>query len=269
MKKGLKITAVFLCLLGVALLFAGGEKPYQDLDAARIASAKVLVAPPDTAVEIADTRELAQYLRDIVIYDRERSFEGSACCGQSCVFTLTMTDGTQTEITESYPFLVIDGTAYKVKYEPCEALNRYANGLLESGSANVILEEPPCMAVKSDRTSSEAVLGTYSWQKKAADGTSFVALADCAQLPGRGDLPPFETSEATAELWFKEAPDRISSARCWCAEEDAADSEAVPVRGSTLTLKPGGYIYEITAEWDAGNGYGGTASYFIYIMRTE
>ncbi len=41
-----------------------------------------------------------------------------------------MADGTPTEIMEYNPFFVIDGVGYKTEYEPCEALNRYANGLL-------------------------------------------------------------------------------------------------------------------------------------------
>ena len=39
--------------------------------------------------------------------------------GQGVIFTLTMEDGTQTEIMAYNPFLVIDGVGYKTKYEPC------------------------------------------------------------------------------------------------------------------------------------------------------
>jgi hypothetical protein len=39
--------------------------------------------------------------------------------------------------------------------------------------------------------------------------------------------------------------------------------------GNVLTLKPGGYIYEIIADWNTQNGYGGTASYFIYLKMIE
>ena len=51
--------------------------------------------------------------------------------------------------------------------------------------------------------------------------------------------------------------------------DPAAASEAAAISGNILTLKPGGYIYEIVAEWNPENGYGGTASYFIYIKLTE
>ena len=38
---------------------------------------------------------------------------------------------------EYNPFLVIDGVGYKTKYEPCEALNHYANRLLEEEDAMI------------------------------------------------------------------------------------------------------------------------------------
>ena len=47
------------------------------------------------------------------------------------VFTLHMTDGSTTDVMAYNPFLVIDGVGYRTKYEPCEALSRYANQLLE------------------------------------------------------------------------------------------------------------------------------------------
>ena len=273
MKKGWKLAAIIACVMGaVILLLAGGRRPYRGLDAAQIAFAKVRVSPPDAAVEIMEIPELAGYLGDLVTYYRDLSCNSSAYCGQSCVFTLTMADGSQTEIMVFYPFLVIDGAAYRAKYEPCEALNRYANRLMESRGANRLLEEPPSLAVVSDSTSCGAVLGTYSWRKKNPDGASVGISSDRAQPPARAELLPFETPEPTAELRFTEAPDRILGVCRWRAEdweEASTDSEDVPVKGSILTLKPGGYIYKVTAEWDAGNGWGGTADYFIYIRKTE
>lgn len=271
MKKGWKLTVVFLCAAGAAALLPGiGRKPYRNLDAAQIAFAQVRVSPPDKAVEIEDLRELASYLKEVVVYRKDDSCK--SYCGQGVTFTLTMADGTQTEIMEFAPFFVIDGVGYQSKHAPCEALNRYANGLIDSDNANVILEEPPSLAVVSDNTSAGAVLGSYSWQKKNADGTSSGVSSDRAQPPTRAELLPLETPEAAAELQFTEAPDLVPEVRCWRAEdwgEAGTESEAVPVSGGTLTLRPGSYIYEITAEWDAADGYGGTASYFISIKRTE
>lgn len=139
-KTALIISLACISLLtGITVFFAAGGgrvlhrgKPFEDLDASRIASATVRLEPPDKTIQIADVDELAGYLRDVVIYDRDNSYR--EYCGQAVTFTLTMTDGTQTEITEYNPFLVIDGVGYRTKYEPCEALSQYANQLLESNS---------------------------------------------------------------------------------------------------------------------------------------
>ena len=84
--------------------------------------------------------------------------------------------------------------------------------------------------------------------------------------------PPFETTETTATLRFTEDPDTILSVQCWSDEhwgEPATNSEDVTIVGNVLTLKLGGYIYEVTAEWNTENGYGGTASYFIYLKTAD
>ena len=149
-KKWLIITMVcmvLLCIVVMVFLFTVGKKPYKNLDAAQIASAKVQLTPPDKTVEIEDISELVGYLNDVVIYNQDNSY--TEYVGQGVTFTLIMTDGTQTEITAYNPFLIIDGVGYKTKYEPCQALNSYANELLNSGTANVILEEPPALGLVS------------------------------------------------------------------------------------------------------------------------
>lgn len=263
---------ILVLFTAAALLLAVGRRPYKNLDAAQIASAKVRLSPPDKTVEIENVSELACCLNDVVIYHQDNSYTEYA--GQAAVFTLTMTDGTQTEIAAYSPFLVIDGVGYKTKQEPCEALSRYANELLSSGAANIILEEPPALSVISGGTSVSAFLGTYSWQKKDADGNSVSINAGSAHPLHCEELlsPPYETPEATAVLRFAEEPDAVVSVKCWSDEywgEPAACSEEAAFDRGALTLKAGGYIYEITAVWNAENGYGGTASYFFYIKMEE
>lgn len=132
MKKSRILAAAGICVLllgAAAYVFLNGRKPFKDLDASEIASATVRLTPPDMTVEITDTERLARYLRNVVIYNRDSSY--TSYSGQGVTFTLTMTDGTQTEIVAYNPFLIIDGVGYRTKYEPCEALNSYANGLLE------------------------------------------------------------------------------------------------------------------------------------------
>ena len=274
-KKRLMIAIACIILVGIAVIVffsQQGKKPYKDLDLSHIFSAKVLLTPPDKTIEIENIQELVEYLNDVVVYNEDNSYTEYA--GQGVVFTLTMVDGTQTDIMAYNPFIVIDGIGYKTKYEPCEALNSYANKLLNSGTANIILEEPPTLSVVSDETAIGAVLGTYSWQKTNIDGTAESTIADSPHPLECKDLlsPPFETTETTATLRFTEDPDTILSVQCWSDEhwgEPATNSEDVTIVGNVLTLKLGGYIYEVTAEWNTENGYGGTASYFIYLKTAD
>ena len=272
MKRGKRRLIALLCLavIGCGILAASalaGRRPYKDLTAADIQSATVLLAPPDTMLEIPDTAELAEYLSQVVIYDRDDSYTEYA--GQGVVFTLHMTDGSTTDVMAYNPFLVIDGVGYRTKYEPCEALSRYANQLLGSGEAVVVLEKPPVLTVVSDNTAATALLGTYQWEKKRADGTTEHSIADSAHpLDCRELFTLLETREGTAELDFAQAPDGIFSARCWSDEywgEPTTAGEPVAVHGNEITLKPGAYVYQVGARWDTDSGYGGTAYYAFYI----
>ena len=104
-------------------------------------------------------------------------------------------------------------------------------------------------------------------RKKAA--LVLLALLTADQLNSCGGK---ETTETTATLRFTEDPDTILSVQCWSDEhwgEPATNSEDVTIVGNVLTLKLGGYIYEVTAEWNTENGYGGTASYFIYLKTAD
>lgn len=105
-----------------------GRKPYKNLEASDIVSATVHLAPPDKTIQITDIKELVAYLNEVVIYNEDNSY--TEYDGQAVIFTLTLADGSQEEITAYNPFVVINGTGYKTKYEPCEKLNNYANGLL-------------------------------------------------------------------------------------------------------------------------------------------
>lgn len=273
-QKMIILSAACILVLGiVAAAFAvgSGKKPYKDLDASGIMSAKVRLSPPDKTIQITDINRLAEYLRDVVIYHEDNSYTESA--GQGVTFMLTMTDGTQTEIMAYNPFLVIDGVGYQTEYAPCEALDNYANGLLNAKDANIILEEPPALAVVSDQTSVGALSGSYSWQKTNPDGTVTAMQADSAHpLDCKDSFTLLETSEMTARLQFTQRPDTILFVRCWSDAhwaDTGADSEDVTVNGTVIDLKPGSYIYEVGAEWDTANGYGGTAYYSFYIQTIE
>ena len=270
MKKSriLVIAGISVLLMGAAAyVFVIGRKPFKDLEASEIALATVQLTPPDKTVEITETGQLAEYLRNVVIYNRDSSYTSYA--GQGVIFTLTMMDGTQTEIVAYNPFLIIDGVGYRTKYEPCEALSSYANGLLDVGNAPVILEEPPALTIFSDEMAGGTILGTYSWQRRNYDGTVIGIDVDSAPpLSCKDRLSRFDNSEATITLRFNKEPDEILNVRRWSDEhwdELTADSEAVTIHGYEIWPKPGGYIYEVTARWNTESGYGCPASYFFYV----
>ena len=130
MKK--KIVIIGSCLLVIAIaivisILTAGKKPFKDLTQADIVSATVRLGPPDKTVQIEDTEELVKLLKDVVVYNKDNSY--TEYSGDGCIFTLSLSDGSQKEIVVYYPFLVIDETGYKTKYEPCKVLMRYANEL--------------------------------------------------------------------------------------------------------------------------------------------
>lgn len=129
-KKRLIIIISVLIVIGIAASAFSGRKPYKDLEASDIVSAAVHLAPPDKTIQITEFKELVAYLNEVVIYNEDNSY--SEYSGQAVIFTLTMTDGSQEEITAYNPFVVINGTGYKTEYEPCEKLNTYANKLLNN-----------------------------------------------------------------------------------------------------------------------------------------
>lgn len=112
------------------------EKTFKDLESSEIVSATVRLVPPDTTIQIVEIEELTGYLNDVVIYKEDNSY--TEYSGQGVIFTLILSDGTQTEVMAYNPFFVIDGVGYKTKYEPCEALNAYANRLLNEKRAGIM-----------------------------------------------------------------------------------------------------------------------------------
>ena len=137
-KRTIIISLICILLVAITMIifaFVSGRKPYKDLETAQIVSATVQLSPPGKIIQITETKELVDLLKDIVVYNKDNSYTDYS--GQGITFTLVMIDGTQTNIMEYNPFLVIDGVGYKTKYEPCEALNHYANRLLEEEDAMI------------------------------------------------------------------------------------------------------------------------------------
>lgn len=137
MRKKVWIGALFcivLCCAALCLLIGGrdtpGRQPFRDLKVSDIAAAEVRLSPPDVTVAVTDLERLAELLRAVEIGKRDDSWREYA--GQAAAFTLTMTDGSTRTVVAFSPFTILDGVSYQAEHDPCEALNRFANELLES-----------------------------------------------------------------------------------------------------------------------------------------
>ena len=234
----------------------------------RLASAPLPIAPELARYIVPGweyvTEELAELLRAVTCRERDDSYTEYA--GQAVTFTLHLTDGTTTRVMAYSPFLVIDGAGYRTDQAPCEALNAYANRLLETG-AEVILESPPALAVVCGDTSLGAMSCGYAWHRPQPDGSMAVQMADSPHpLELRGQLEVLETDEETAVLRFTQPPDALSVC-CWRPEDVPGDMETpVTVRGMEIQLEPGERIYQAEARWDGVLG-GGTAWYAFAVRH--
>lgn len=131
MKKRYFFIAVIACLLVLVLMATfRGTRPFQDLTASEISSVSVQLLPPDVALELnnTDIEKLVSVLHNVIIYNKDNSYGDYN--GQAVIYTITKTDGNQTVVQAYNPFLIIDGTGYKTKYEPCEKLSQLGNEIL-------------------------------------------------------------------------------------------------------------------------------------------
>lgn len=137
MKKRYFIIPVITCFLLVLILMVSfrGTRPFQDLTVSEISSVSVQLLPPDVTLELNDTdiEKLVSILHTVVIYNKDNSYRDYN--GQAVIYTITKTDGTQTVVQAYNPFLIINDTGYKTKYEPCERLNRLGNEIMNKADS--------------------------------------------------------------------------------------------------------------------------------------
>ena len=131
MKHGriLIIAVIMIACIASVLCFSGvlGRKPFKKLAAEDIAAAEMYIIPPETTctLDVEQTKELLNLLSEVRIYQRDDAWHEYN--GQFVQFTLTMTDGSTVLVQVYNPFFIIDGVGYRTAYEPCEALNAFAN----------------------------------------------------------------------------------------------------------------------------------------------
>lgn len=152
-----------------------------------------------------------------------------------------------------------------------------------------IWDSPPALTVTCGESQTQALKGTCSWTWLNADGTSTSIASDSLHpLQAREYMTPLylpaplsDADPLTADLRFEAAPDQVSIRRWSGNDWDRIDaqSEVVEVsvddekssedRSFKISLEDGQYVYEVTAEWNHEEQYGGTASYSFYTLSTE
>ena len=132
-KKKFIIAACILVfgILTILLLYTFGTKPFAKLTANEVMSAELFIAPPDSTVTITDKEDIAELtdiLNEIIIYQEDNS--GREYAGQLVQATITLKKGETHTIGAYNPFLFLNGKCYRTKYEPCQKLNAFGNGIL-------------------------------------------------------------------------------------------------------------------------------------------
>lgn len=131
--------------------------------------------------------------------------------------------------------------------------------------------EPPSLTVTDGESQRSCGSGSYGWTYALENGQSCHTLADGIHPLQFDREPHLTTSADTVTLSFSPAPERTPTVRCWSDEhlgDTSAAAEKPTLENSTLTLKEGGWIYEVSAGWEADDGsYSGSASYILYIVK--
>ena len=133
----------------------------------------------------------------------------------------------------------------------------------EKAAGETAVHEPPELTVLYGEMRTQALRGTTSWINETAiqEADAFhlllwEELRTPVVLPTEGSL--------TAQLEWDVMPDRIAvecwPEDCWGQTEVPGESVAVEPDG-TLTLKDGGHIYCVRAEWNRAQNWGGTVYY--------
>ena len=130
-------------------------------------------------------------------------------------------------------------------------------------------KSPPALTVTCGGQSTVALSGTYSWQYDNGDGTmtGVEACGGGALFELEWMTPLSRNGSESVTLDFAVEPESIS-VRCW-NDEYANDANSYAANYTELTCEngtveiptDGSYIYEVYAQWGAGNAY-----YSFYIV---
>lgn len=134
-------------------------------------------------------------------------------------------------------------------------------------------DKPPELTLPFSQGTVLANQGTYCWNYDSGNGKWAAVCCDCIHpLQSEHLLQAPITDTPQIKLSFAVMPDTVS-VRCWpdtAFGNTNAKSKKCDVADFVLTLTPGGYIYEVTAQWEqTGQNSYGEACYVFYAILEE
>ena len=152
--------------------------------------------------------------------------------------------------------------------------NLWAEFSLDAGEQMTAAGEVPGMMLRHNNGSVPVAPAGFSWNYPNGDGTMAAVIADHQHpLYCQNTLEPISVDAAQVSLVFACVPDSVQI-RCW--PDSAWNRSDVPSQDVdcgedfAFELKPGGYIYEITAQWaESENAHFGSVSYYAYVACGE
>ena len=137
------------------------------------------------------------------------------------------------------------------------------------------LEEPPELRIVADDGSVTASKGTYSWGYD--NGLNWTGIEACGLHPldCKDFVETLTTDDGEVRLEFDVAPHSVDAVKCWSDEHwgnTDAQSETVGLLAVNdtlnVSLKPGGWVYLVKAEWESTD-YSGDCRYIFHVVCPE
>lgn len=138
MKKGKKLLIIAVVILAIASAILGwllySARPFETIGVNEIEEIKVYAIPPEEEVVLSEAEidRVVPLLQNLKI--SKPGYKAFAMGGQTVKLTVQKTDGTAIEISNiGNVLIIIDGKSYQADYESAEAINNFANKVLETG----------------------------------------------------------------------------------------------------------------------------------------
>lgn len=138
MKKGKKLLIIAVVILAITVAILGwllySARPFETMNVNEIEEIKVFAIPPEAEVVLseAEVEKVVPLLQNLKV--SKPGYKVFALSGQTVRITVQKTDGSVIEISNvGNVQIIIDGKSYRADYESAEAINNFANKVLETG----------------------------------------------------------------------------------------------------------------------------------------